>query len=97
MTKEELEQKIRQLESQIEDLQAQLAEKDAMLGARPKGAGYLVTTPSANYSGMTAGVQFRNGQAFLPLDDPQAEKLAMVLKNDFYYSLELVGGDNGKG
>lgn len=98
MTKDELEQKIRQLEAQVQDLQAQLAEKEAILTGRPKGVGgYLVTTPVATYSGVTAGVQFRQGQAFLALDDPNSERLAMRLKSDFAYNVELVGGENGKG
>lgn len=97
MTKDELEQQIRALQSQVQALHAQISERDAILTGRPAGAGYLVTTPNTSYTGVTAGVRFVAGQAFLALDDPNSEAMARQLKNDFHYTVEVVGGENGKG
>lgn len=59
-----------------EDLQRQLAEAQAALAearsklaeAEKKENGFLLVAPNPAYNGNTAGVEFRNGVAFIPLN-----------------------------
>lgn len=95
-TKVELEDRIKVLEAAIAELERQLAEKNALLGTKESQAGFLVSTPNPNYSGVTSGVMFNRGKAFLPADEPGNEQKVLVLINDFGYQVEKVGS-NGKG
>lgn len=52
-------------------------------------AGYIVTTPSKAYSGMTAGVQFRNGRAFIPAGE-NGQRIANMLAAEFDYQVTYV-------
>lgn len=69
-----LAEKIRQLQEALEDAQRQNSEKDVELQEvkqevqqlKTEGSGWLITTPNVMYDGVTLGVQFSNGTAFVP-------------------------------
>jgi hypothetical protein len=74
--------RIAELEQEVQSLREQLA-------AKPSGrSGYLVTTP-APFSGATAGVQFRRGQAFLPATET-GKQTAEMLATEFGYTVQFV-------
>jgi len=52
-------------------------------------AGWLITCPNVRYQGITAGYQFRNGQAFIA-DVEGAEKKMKFMVSDFGYEAEYV-------
>ena len=57
------------LQRQLAEAQRQLAEAQGRLKVyEHKENGYLLVTPNPAYNGVTAGVEFRNGVAFIPLD-----------------------------
>lgn len=62
-------------------LRARLLELE---GAAGGVSGFLVTSPNSRYNGVTAGVQFRQGQAFIP-DGPGATETVKTLTQDFDY------------
>lgn len=80
-TKEELEQ-------ENQELKAKLIEAEEN---RPKGlAGWIVKAQNNNYSGKTAGVQFRAGQAFVSDVDDEAQNRVKALCGDFGYTAEYI-------
>lgn len=75
------EEEIAELKAQLERQAIELAE------ARSKKAdnglcGWIITTPNMNFSGITAGVKFKNGRGFIAGKD---EEKAMRLCADFGY------------
>lgn len=63
------------------------------LEAKPAGvtmSGYMITAPNKKYNGVTAGIQFRGGRAFIPDSLNDSEKIAKRLSSDFGYKLERV-------
>jgi hypothetical protein len=81
------------LTAQVETLTAekaaiagQLAEVSAKRAGR---SGWLVFTPFAGYSGVTAGATFRQGRAFLP-DTDEGKRTAEYLTNEFGYRSEYI-------
>lgn len=83
-TKAELEAKIAALQAALEEEQ----EKSAILEAEiPKELreGWVITTPNANYSGITAGVLFENGRGFVPKSLKNGDLIVKRLVNDFGY------------
>lgn len=78
------------------DLQAELDRVKAeleMLKSRQTtsgvGGGWIVSCQNPNYSGKTAGVQFREGQAFVR-EQPGSEKTISILVSDFGYTAKKV-------
>lgn len=64
----ELLERVAKLEEENQKKDLLLQEKEEQVKKlQAKGAGYLITTPNANYDGETYGVQFVNGQAFIPV------------------------------
>jgi len=56
-------------QKQLADAQRQLAEaQDRLKAYEHKENGYLLVAPNPAYNGVTAGVEFRNGVAFISLD-----------------------------
>lgn len=86
-----------ELIQRINALQELVAQKDQEIEslknqAKPttKGrGGWLVETPSRLYNGLTAGIQFRAGRAFIP-DGKGAETAAKMLRDDFRYQVQYV-------
>lgn len=90
-----------ELEAELEEVKAKLQEEKAKNQGLHIDAGvtegYLVTTPMP-YDGVTFGVNFRNGRAFIPKGvgaDEQAlvEDIVRRLKSDFGYEALKVGAD----
>ena len=80
LTYDEAIKRIRELEAEIESMKA----------AMPVGmSGWLVTTLNKQYSGITLGVMFRGGQAFIP-DGAGAERIAREMQNDLGYQVQRV-------
>lgn len=73
--------------AQLEELTRQVSAQDAAL-ARSGESGWLLTTKNPRYAGVTAGVEFRGGRAFIGDSRPDAEQLAKMLAADFGYKLE---------
>lgn len=84
-TKAELEQEIAELRATIEELHEQLSARDAIV-AKSAEDGWLVTTPNARYSGVTAGVEFRGGRTFIPKVEG-TESIIRLLQFDFGYKV----------
>lgn len=82
-----------ELTAQVETLTAEkaaIAGQLAEVSAKARGrSGWLVSTPFAGYSGVTAGVTFRQGKAFLP-DDDDGKKTAEYIAAEFGYSVQYV-------
>lgn len=79
-TIDEANKRIAELEAEVERLKASM----------PVGmSGWLVTAPNKGYTGVTLGVMFRGGQAFIP-DGAGAEKIAKELAGDFNYAVKRV-------
>lgn len=76
-----------ELQAEVEALRAEVETLRAK--AQEGRAGYIVTTPNPKYSGMTAGVQFRAGRAFIPAGE-KGEALARLLVSEFEYSVQRV-------
>lgn len=92
-TKTELEAKIAALEAEKMDLQAQVANQGAVLN-NASGDGWLITTPNPAYKGVTAGVRFENGRAFIPAALKDAKQIVKILTLDFdYEAVELKSGE----
>lgn len=88
-TKEELEKEITELKQVIDELQSQISARDAALSQTGE-PGWLVTSPNPNYGGLTAGVEFRRGRAFVPKRN-ENHALVMRLVNDFGYTAREMG------
>lgn len=79
-----------ELQTQLDNCRVEIETLRAQVEAKPKGiAGYMVRVPFAGYNGTTAGVQFRNGTAFLP-DTENGKRTAQMLADEFGYSIERV-------
>jgi len=71
----------------IDDLKAEI---EKLRESMPVGmSGWLITAPNKAYSGITLGVMFRGGQAFIP-DGPGAEKIAKEMSGDLGYEVRRV-------
>jgi hypothetical protein len=89
LTQEEKDAQLEEYRKQIEALQVQNAELTAQMSAKPGTvSGWLVTTPRTNYSGVTAGVAFARGRAFIPDSDPGVKDKVRILTSDYGYSAE---------
>jgi hypothetical protein len=84
MNKNEMEQLIAQLQAENDELRQQIAARDAALSGA-SGGGWLITSPNPRYTGVTAGVEFRAGRAFIPEGQPGAEARVRQLQLDFGY------------
>jgi hypothetical protein len=87
-TKEDLKKAIDEQKAYIAELEQQLAARDAIIGSSGED-GYLVSCANTKYSGVTAGVRFVNGRAFIP-DGPGADRMAMLMRVDFGYKVERI-------
>lgn len=71
-------------EAELEYLRARVAELEkkveALNAAHPALAGWLVVTPMDTFSGETAGVHFRRGQAFIPDDAPRLREQLVIMQ-----------------
>lgn len=91
------EKTIKELEERIEQLDKQANDREAMINESKGLSGFVVTTPNANYSGVTYGIMFRNGRGIV-LDGPEAARIINALRNDFGYTvthsdnLQSIGG-----
>lgn len=82
----------------IAQMSKDLLERDKIIAAQAKElaelkkgySGWLVKTPNPTYTGVTAGVKFVGGQAFISDLEPDAEKKARALKADFGYAIARV-------
>lgn len=79
MTDEEKDARIEELEKQVESLEKELSKTRAGL------SGYVVKTPNPYYTGITSGIFFRNGKAFIP-DGKRSEEIVGILVKDFGYT-----------
>ncbi len=86
-TKEELEREIERLKEQNRELAEQIHARDAALSHSGE-PGWLVTTPSPRYNGVTCGVKFANGRAFVPESVVGAEAAIRELVNDYRYTVK---------
>lgn len=101
MTKAELVARIQLQEEEMKQVSETLDERTAELlavrGIAAGVGGWLVTTPNAEYSGVTAGLRFGGGKAFLPENKENAEFLSIRLANDFGYEvIQLTAEEVGK-
>ena len=98
-TKPTKEETLAELKRKVQELENQLETKDGEIDKlKKKEEGYLVWTPNAQYDGVTAGVTFTNGMAFIQKDRVypgygNAEKMANYLKNDFGYQMQYFSKD----
>lgn len=95
VTKEDLIKKIEELEAQNAELKNQIAARDAAL-VESAVPGWLISSPNPGYNGVTYGIEFKNGRAFIPATAPDAERTAIVLVNDFGYMAREMGADDFK-
>jgi hypothetical protein len=94
-TKAELEARVKALETALEEKDEELERKQSTLDAlRAGGEGYLVTTPdNPLFDGMTCGVQFYLGRAFVPKGRKDAERIIADLRGDFGYDVREMTAD----
>jgi hypothetical protein len=81
-----LEAELAQARAELLQLQTQLSEAKEKATSR---AGWLVTTPNATFNGVTAGVVFRKGRAFLPATE-HGTATAHMLSAEFGYKLAFL-------
>lgn len=93
VTKEDLLAEVSRLQQVVTELQEQLAARDALLSGTGQ-EGFLVTTPNSRYNGFTAGVEFRNGRAFIPGQDEDSEYLARRLSSEFNYAVRRMSAED---
>lgn len=91
-TKEDLMRQVADLQAQVNELNNQLHARDAMLASTGE-EGYLVTSPNPAYTGVTSGVEFKNGRAFVPDSFKDAERIVLRLVNDFGYRAQKMGAN----
>ena len=82
---------IADLENQVKELLKQKEAFEAQVKDYKGLSGFIVTTPSRTYNGVTLGIQFRNGRGII-LDGPDSDRIVNMLRNDFGYS--VVHADN---
>ena len=82
-------EKIRDLEKQVMELQTQVEVMENQAQESKGLSGYVISTPSKTYNGVTMGVVFRNGRAIV-LDSPEAPGIVNALRADFGYTVEHV-------
>lgn len=86
MTDEEKDARIEELEKQVESLEKKIEQLEKELSKTRAGlSGYIVKTPNPYYAGITSGVFFRNGKAFIP-DGKRSEEIVGILVKDFGYT-----------
>lgn len=69
MTKAELEAKLAEAQALIESQKVEIEKQtNKIKEISARGAGWLVTTPNPMYDGITLGIQFTRGQAFVRVD-----------------------------
>jgi hypothetical protein len=87
LTKDELLLEIANLQAENAELREELNRRNAALFASAE-EGWIISSPNQAYTGVTAGVEFRNGTAFVPEGVKDALLLVSQLVNDFGYSAE---------
>jgi len=95
LTKEQLLRKLEEAQSRIQEQDAAIAEKDARLAdadtqikkLHARGEGWLVTAPEPLYDGVTYGVKFLNGMAFIRKDQEVPHFVHPPLKDTALASL----------
>jgi hypothetical protein len=84
---------VERLQLRVEQLEAEKAELltqvQALSSAGGGFAAYIIRTPSKTYTGVTAGLQFRDGVAVLPVSK-NAEEITWKMRHDFGYQVDLV-------
>lgn len=85
---------IDQLKKQVDELLKQKETVESQAKESKGLSGFIVTTPSKAYNGVTMGIQFRNGRGIV-LDSPEAHQIVTALRNDFGY--EVTHSDNLQG
>ena len=99
-TKAELVEVLEAVSGELQSVQDELADRDAELlavKATPKSeldGGWLISTPNPTYSGVTLGVAFHNGRAFVSKIAKRhglsAEWIVKELEHDFGYMVEVL-------
>lgn len=84
-------EEIRLLKAQVDELLAQKESFESQTKEYKGLSGFIVTTPSKTYNGVTLGIQFRNGRGII-LDGQDSNRIVDMLRNDFGYS--AVHADN---
>ncbi len=77
------------LQAELDRVKAELDALKAKQTASGVGSGWVVTCKNPQYSGKTAGVQFREGRAFVR-EQPGSEKTISILVGDFGYTAKKV-------
>lgn len=77
------------LKTELERVKAELEVLKSRQTTSGVGGGWIVTCQNPKYSGKTAGVQFRAGQAFVR-EQPGSEKIISILVSDFGYTAKKV-------
>lgn len=84
-SKAELEAKIAELERKLAEADEKRTELEEEL-ARNTREGWIITTPNPKYTGITAGVLFESGHAFVPKTLKNSQVLIRRLVGDFGYT-----------
>lgn len=91
-TKKDIEAENEALQERIKELEEMNQRQAALLSAvaDEEGGGWVITTRNARYNGVTAGVAFAMGRAFIPdgNEPDKARFTAKMLIQDFGYNGE---------
>jgi hypothetical protein len=85
LTKKQIADRLEVAEARNLELEETLKSRDALL-AQSDEAGWLVTTRNPAYSGVTEGVKFSMGRAFVPDRGPESAMLVKRLVGNFGYT-----------
>ena len=96
-TKPTKEETLGELRRKIKELESEVSSKDNKINAMEKREeGYLVWTKNPTYDGMTAGITFTDGMAFIRKDrqfpgcgNETADYYVKYLKDDFGYEYQF--------
>jgi hypothetical protein len=100
-TKPTKEETLGELRRKIKELESEVAVKDSKIDAMEKREeGYLVWTKNPAYDGLTAGITFTDGMAFIRKDrtfpgygNGTSEYYVKYLKDDFGYNYQFFTKD----
>ena len=66
MTKDQLEEELKRVKGELKQTNEALEKKeDEIYELKAKDEGWLITSPNVRFDGDTAGIKFKNGQAFV--------------------------------
>lgn len=79
-----------------EELIGIVQQQNMLLKSSPEARGFAVTTPNGKYSGLTAGIQFHEGQAFISSSmygEDELHNLLNTLRGFGYEVAEMTAGE----